>query len=59
MHSSRSILDVSSFGTVSVLSFNPIRIRALCIEEPQLGCISSDVINEYVTYQVTDEYKRT
>ena len=41
-HRSHSISDVSSFSTVSVLSFDPIRVRALCVEEPQLGCISSD-----------------
>ena len=38
---SRSILDVSSLSTVSVLSFDPIRVRALCVEELQLGWISS------------------
>ena len=40
-HRSRLILDVSSFTMVSVLSFYSIRVRALCVEEPQLGCISS------------------
>ena len=35
---SRSISDISSFNTVSVLSSYPIRVRALCVEEPQLGC---------------------
>ena len=40
-HRSRSISDVSSFSTVSVLSFYPIRVRALCVKQPQVGCISS------------------
>ena len=40
-HISRSISDVSSFSTVSVLSFDPILKRALCVEVPQFGCISS------------------
>ncbi len=35
-HRSRSISDVSSFSTVSVLSFEPIRMRALCVEERRL-----------------------
>ena len=25
----------------SIQSFNPTRVRVLCVEEPQLGCISS------------------
>ena len=33
-HRSRSISDVSSFSTVSVLSFDPIRVMALCVEVP-------------------------
>ena len=41
-HRCRSISDVLSFSTVSVVSFDPIRVRALCVEEPQLGRISSD-----------------
>ena len=36
-----SISDVSSFSTVSILSCYPIREVALCVEEPQLGWISS------------------
>ena len=41
-HRSRSISDVSSFSTVFILRFfYPIRVRALRVEEPQLGCISS------------------
>ena len=40
-HRSRSNSDVASFSTVSVLSFYPIRVRALRAEEPQLRCISS------------------
>ena len=40
-HRSRSMSDVSSFSTVYVLSVYPIRVRALCVVEPQLGCISS------------------
>ena len=31
------------FSTVSVLSFDPIRVRELCVEELKLGCISSGV----------------
>ena len=38
-HRSRSISDVSSFSTVSVLSFYDIRVRALRVQKPQLGCI--------------------
>jgi len=38
------ISDVASFSAVSVLSFDPIRVRALSIEEPQLGCISSATV---------------
>ena len=34
-----SFLDVSSFSTLSV--FYTIRVRALCVQEPQLGCIRS------------------
>ena len=53
-HRSRSILDVLSFSTVPVLSCYPIRVRALCVEEPQLGCISSAAIKfplyEYMGY---------
>ena len=41
MHRSHSISDVLSFSMVSVLSFDPIGVRALCGEESQLGCISS------------------
>ena len=33
-HKSRSIAKVSSLSTASVLSFDPIRVRALCVEEP-------------------------
>ena len=40
-HRSGSISDVSSVSTVSVLSFDPIRVRALYVEEPLLRCISS------------------
>ena len=40
-HRSRSISDVSSLSTVSVLRFDPIRLRAPCVEESQLGCICS------------------
>ena len=36
-HKSRSISDVSSFSTIAVLSFGPIRLRALCVEVPQPG----------------------
>ena len=36
-HRSRSISDVS----LSVLIVDTIRVRALCVDEPQLGCISS------------------
>ena len=43
-HISRSISDVSSFSIVSVLSFDPIRVRALCVEEPVLGWISSGTV---------------
>ena len=32
-HRSCSISDVSSFSTVSVLSFDPVRMKALCVEE--------------------------
>ena len=35
-HRSRSISDVSTFSTVSVFSFDPIRVRALCVEEPSI-----------------------
>ena len=42
-HRSRSISDVSSFNTVSVLNLYHICLRALCVEEPKLGCISSVV----------------
>ena len=38
-HRSRSISDVSSFSTVSVLSLYAIRVNALCVQKPQLGCI--------------------
>ena len=38
------VTHVSSFSTVSVLSYDPIRVRALCVEEPQLRCISSAYI---------------
>ena len=41
VHRSRSILDVSLFSTVSVLSCYPIRVKVLCIITPQLRCISS------------------
>ena len=41
VHRFRSISDVSSFSTVSVLSFDPILVRALCVGEPRLGCFSS------------------
>ena len=34
-HRSRSNSDVSACSMVSVLSFDPIRVRALCVEEPQ------------------------
>ena len=37
MHRSRSISDISSFSTVSVLSFDPSSERALCVEELQLN----------------------
>ena len=43
---SRSISDVSSFSTVSVLSVYPTRVGALCVEKPQLDVkmyISSDL----------------
>ena len=43
MHRSRSISDIPSFSKVSVLSFDPIHVRALCVELSQLGCISSGV----------------
>ena len=38
------------FSTVSVLSFCTIRVRALCVEEPQFGWISSGsgVVGIYV-----------
>ena len=38
-HRSRSISDVSSFSTESALSFDLIRVRAQCVEEPQPGYI--------------------
>ena len=41
MHRSHSISDISSFNMVSMLSFDPIRVRVLYVEEPQLRCISS------------------
>ena len=50
MHRSRSILVVSTFSTVSVLSFDPSRVRALCVEEPYLGGISSDSSNSPQNY---------
>ena len=54
MHRSRSVLDVLSFSTVSVLSFYPTCVRALSVEEPQLGCVSSAAIKfllyEYMGY---------
>ena len=31
-------------STVSVLNFYTARVRALCVEEPQLGCICSGLI---------------
>ena len=31
--------DVPSFSAVYILNFEPISLRALCVEEPQLGCI--------------------
>ena len=40
-HRSRSVSDVSSFSTV--LSFYTIRVRALCVQEPQFRCISSAI----------------
>ena len=40
-HRSHSISDISSFSTVSVLSFYTIHVRALCVKEPQLRRISS------------------
>ena len=49
-HRSRSISDVPSFSMGSVLSCYPIRARALCVEEPQLGCISSVFSLEYDVY---------
>ena len=33
-HRSRLISEVSAFSSVTVLSFDPIRVRALCVEEP-------------------------
>ena len=36
-HISRSIANVSSLCTVSDLSFDPIRVRVLYVEESQLG----------------------
>ena len=42
-HRSRSISDVSSFSTVSVLCSNSTRVRVLCAEETQIGCISSHI----------------
>ena len=39
-HRSRSIADVSSFSTVSLLIFYTIRVRALHVDEPQLGCMN-------------------
>ena len=38
---SRLISDVSLFNTIYVLSFYFIRVRALCVEVPQLRCIGS------------------
>ena len=50
-HRSRSISDVLSFSTVSVLGFDPIRVRALYVEEPQLRCISSGFTNNTISYR--------
>ena len=44
-HRSRLISDVSSFSMASVLGFGPIRVRALGVEEPQLACNSSAVLD--------------
>ena len=38
---SRAISDISSFSMVSIVSFYTIRVRALCVQVPHLGCINS------------------
>ena len=50
---SRSISAVSSFSTVSILRFDYIRVRALCVDEPQLGCISCVCMGECIYVQVS------
>ena len=45
---SYSISDVSSFSSVSVLSFDPVRVSAQCVGEPQFGC-SSSVMDTSIT----------
>ena len=57
-HRSRSVSDVASVSTVSVLSCYTIRdVRAMCIEEPRLGWISSGITRHRL--RTTKPKKRT
>ena len=47
-HSPNGVNLVSSFSMIFVLSSDPIHVRALCVEEPQLESISSGYTNNTI-----------